>query len=30
RFRDILPIDGIWIDMNEASNFITSAPCPGK
>nr|3W37_A Chain A, Alpha-glucosidase [Beta vulgaris]3W38_A Chain A, Alpha-glucosidase [Beta vulgaris]3WEL_A Chain A, Alpha-glucosidase [Beta vulgaris]3WEM_A Chain A, Alpha-glucosidase [Beta vulgaris]3WEN_A Chain A, Alpha-glucosidase [Beta vulgaris]3WEO_A Chain A, Alpha-glucosidase [Beta vulgaris]BAM74081.1 alpha-glucosidase [Beta vulgaris] len=30
RFRDILPIDGIWIDMNEASNFITSAPTPGS
>lgn len=30
RFRDILPFDGIWIDMNEASNFITSAPSPGS
>uniref|UniRef100_A0A803MKV0 Alpha-glucosidase n=1 Tax=Chenopodium quinoa TaxID=63459 RepID=A0A803MKV0_CHEQI len=30
RFRDIIPFDGIWIDMNEASNFITSAPTPGS
>ncbi|XP_021839764.1 alpha-glucosidase [Spinacia oleracea] len=30
RFRDIIPFDGIWIDMNEASNFITSTPTPGS
>ncbi|KAH9611877.1 hypothetical protein KSS87_003716 [Heliosperma pusillum] len=30
RFRELLPFDGIWIDMNEASNFITSNPLPGS
>ncbi|KAI3777289.1 hypothetical protein L1987_47088 [Smallanthus sonchifolius] len=30
RFHDLLPFDGIWIDMNEQSNFISSPPFPSS
>nr|XP_043618120.1 alpha-glucosidase [Erigeron canadensis] len=30
RFHDLLPFDGIWIDMNEQSNFITSSSSPSS
>ncbi|TKY72432.1 Alpha-glucosidase protein [Spatholobus suberectus] len=29
-FRDLLPFDGLWIDMNELSNFNTSTPNPSS
>ncbi|CAH1421450.1 unnamed protein product [Lactuca virosa] len=28
RFYNLLPFDGIWLDMNEESNFISSPPIP--
>ncbi|KAI3768040.1 hypothetical protein L2E82_18471 [Cichorium intybus] len=30
RFHDLLPFDGIWLDMNEESNFISSPPFPSS
>ncbi|GFY95475.1 glycosyl hydrolases family 31 protein [Actinidia rufa] len=28
RFQNLLPFDGLWLDMNELSNFISSSPSP--
>ncbi|XLR18648.1 hypothetical protein HN51_065337 [Arachis hypogaea] len=29
-FRELLPFDGLWVDTNEISNFITSPPNPSS
>lgn len=30
KFHNILPFDGLWLDMNELSNFVSSPPMPSS